>query len=251
MKHAVSRPAALPVSTLLASTLSLGMAASACAGNLGGGATHTVIEGDAKEDWIVQNASILNLAPGATAGHVQLDGQSALTATGAQLSGSRRASLVRITNSNASFRSSIRNAAGWGLVLGTDLRVPAAPPSMVTLESTMVEGVDVAAWVTGHGQLTLSGSSLTGRAGPSSSPYNGVGLWIQMGTAIVQNGSTIRGDRLGAYLGSFQSEGSLHTAPPCCWMGRAWKEPVTARSSSAAFPSPIPRWASRCAMAPS
>ncbi|NGM56416.1 autotransporter outer membrane beta-barrel domain-containing protein [Stenotrophomonas pavanii] len=210
MKHAVSRPAALPVSALLASTLSLGMAASACAGNLGGGATHTVIEGDAKEDWIVQDASTLNLAPGATAGHVRLDGQSTLTAIGAQLSGSRRASLVRITNSNASFlRSSIRSTAGYGLILDTARRVPAAPPSMVTLESTMVEGLGVAALVTGHGQLTLSGSSLTGRAGlnAGSRPHEGVGLWITMGAAIIQNGSYVRGDRHGGYLGSSRFEG--------------------------------------------
>ncbi|MCU1178547.1 autotransporter outer membrane beta-barrel domain-containing protein, partial [Stenotrophomonas maltophilia] len=186
------------------------MAAPAVARNLGGGASHTVVAGDAKEDWYVSGASTLTLGAGATAGAVDLNGQSTLTATDAQLSGSNGFWLVGIVNSNASFlRSSIHNDAGYGLTLGANTTSPGIPRSVVTLDSSAVEGLGTAALVNGYGQLTISGSTLIGKADPSlpNDPNNGVGLWVEAGGAVIQSNSSVRGDLHGAYLVSTQMAG--------------------------------------------
>lgn len=215
MKIAVRRSPTQLAPCLLATALSLYMAAPAVAGNLGGGASHTVVAGDAKEDWQVYGASTLNLAAGATAGLVRIREQSTLNATDAQLSGSAPFELISIVNSNASFlRSSIRNDAGYGLALGTDLSSPSAPHSTVTLDASTVEGLKAAALVNGNGQLAVSGSTLIGKADPSlpNDPNNGVGLWVEAGGAVIQSSSSVRGDLHGAYLVSTQMAG--FTAQP-------------------------------------
>ncbi len=215
MKIAVRRSLSPLAPTLLAGAVALCLSAPALAGNVGNGATHTVVAGDPTEDWQVSGASTLVLATGATAGVVSVDGQSTLNATDAQLSGSDSSWLVGIVNSNASFlRSGIRNDAGFGMTLGTNTATPSAPRSMVTLDASTVEGLGTAVLVNGYGQLTVSGSSLIGNADPAtpSNPRNGVGLWVEMGSATVQNGSSVRGDLHGAYLVSNQMAG--FTAQP-------------------------------------
>ncbi len=215
MQIAVRRSPTQLAPCLLATALSLCMAAPAVAGNLGGGASHTVVAGDAKEDWNVSGASTLNLAAGATAGLVHIREQSTLTATDAQLSGSDPFILISIVNSNASFlRSSIRNDAGWGLVLGAELSNPSAPHSTVALDASTVEGLQAAALVNGHGQLAISGSTLIGKADSSlpNDPNNGVGLSVEAGGAVIQSSSSVRGDLHGAYLVSTQMAG--FTAQP-------------------------------------
>ena len=210
MKIAVRHSPTLLAPCLLATALSLCMAAPASARNLGGGANHTVVAGDAQEDWNVQGASTLNLAAGATAGSVQLRQESTLSATDAHLSGSNGLWLVGIVNSNASFiRSSIRNGAGYGLTLGAETTTPGAPRSVVTLDSSAVEGLGTAALVNGYGQLTVSGSTLIGQTDASapSAPSNGSGLWVEAGIAVIQSNSAVRGDLHGAYLVSNQLAG--------------------------------------------
>ncbi|HGM5876627.1 TPA: autotransporter outer membrane beta-barrel domain-containing protein [Stenotrophomonas maltophilia] len=209
MKIAVRRSPIQFAPCLLATALSFCMAAPASARNLGGGASHTVVAGDAKEDWNVSGASTLNLAAGAAAGRVNIRAQSTLDATDAQLSGSGLY-LVQIVNSNASLlRSSLRNDDGWGLTLGTVTSAPHDPHSVVTLDSSAVEGLQAAVLVNGYGLLTVSGSSLVGKteAGSTSTPWNGVGLDIEVGNAVLQNGSIVRGDLNGAFLISTQLAG--------------------------------------------
>lgn len=205
MKIAVRRSPIQLAPCLLATALSLCMTAPASAArNLGGGASHTVVAGDAKEDWNVNGASTLNLAAGATAGIVGIDAQSTLNATDAQFSGSvLGGGVISIVNSNASLlRSSIRNDAGYGLTLGTNERNPSAPHPIVMLDASTVEGLEAAALVNGNGQLTVSGSTLIGKTDPIDTgvPWNGAGLLVIAGSATVQNASSVRGDLDGAYL---------------------------------------------------
>ncbi|TDV25094.1 hypothetical protein N440_4084, partial [Stenotrophomonas sp. CC22-02] len=205
MKIAVRRSPIQLAPCLLATALSLCMAAPASAArSLGDGASHTVVAGDAKEDWNVYRASTLNLAAGANAGIVSISAQSTLNATDAQFSGSRLgAGLISLFNSNASLlRSSIRNDAGYGLTLGTDERNPSAPHPIVMLDASTVEGLQAAALVNGNGQLTVSGSTLIGKTDPIDTgvPWNGAGLLVIAGSATVQNASSVRGDLYGAYL---------------------------------------------------
>ncbi|MGY5942671.1 autotransporter family protein [Stenotrophomonas forensis] len=209
MKIAVRRSPIQLVPCLLATALSLCMAAPASARNLGGGASHTVVAGDAKEDWYVSGASTLNLSAGATAGIVNIGAQSTLNATDAQFSGSDLY-LVWIVNSNASIlRSSFRNDAGYGLTLGALQNTPTAPHSTVTLDASTVEGLEAAALVNGNGQLTISGSTLIGKTdtGAPNNPRNGVGLQVEAGGAVIQSNSSVRGDLHGAYLVSTHMPG--------------------------------------------
>ncbi|MDA5343646.1 autotransporter outer membrane beta-barrel domain-containing protein [Stenotrophomonas maltophilia] len=202
MKIAVRRSPTLLAPCLLATALSLCMAAPVFARNLGGGASHTVVAGDAKEDWQVNGASTLNLAAGATAGIVSIRAQSTLNATDAQFSGSD-AYLLLIVNSNASIlRSSFRNDAGYGLTLGALQNTPSAPHSIATLDASTVEGLEAAVLVNGNGQLTVSGSTLIGKIDTSlpNDPSNGVGLWVVAGGAVIQSNSSARGDLHGANL---------------------------------------------------
>lgn len=215
MKIAVRRSPTQLAPCLLATALSLCMAAPAVAGNLGGGASHTVVAGDAKEDWDVSGASTLNLAAGATAGLVHIRGQSTLNAADAQFSGSNPYVLISIANSSASLlRSSIRNDAGYGLSVGANLTDPSAPHSTVTLNASTVEGLLAAALVNGNGQLTVSGSTLIGKTDTSlpNGPNNGAGLWVEAGGTVIQSSSSVRGDLHGAYLVSTQMAG--FTAQP-------------------------------------
>ncbi len=211
MKIAVRRSPTLLAPCLLATALSLCMAVPASAArNLGGGASHTVVAGDAKEDWNVSGASTLNLAAGATAGIVSIGAQSTLNATDAQFSGSTLGELINISNSNASFlRSSIRNDTQWGLALGANQGSPSAPHSIVMLDASTVEGLQTAVLVNGNGQLTISGSTLIGKTDTSlpNDPNNGVGLWVEAGDAAIQSNSSVRGDLHGAYLVSTHMAG--------------------------------------------
>ncbi len=201
----------LLVPCLLASAVSLAAIAPVSAGNLGGGASHTVVAGDAKEDWSVNGASTLNLAAGSTAGAVSINGQSSLTATDASLSGSRAGEgLVGIVNSTASFlRSSIKNDAGFGMTLGADLSTPGAPRAEVSLQGSSVEGLETGVVVNGHGNLDVSDSTLVGTMDPSATglPWNGAGLFVVAGSATVHNASSVRGDGDGVYLTSTQMTG--------------------------------------------
>lgn len=215
MKIAVRRSPTTLAPCLLASALSLCLAAPVLAGNLGNGATHTVVAGDATEDWQVSGASTLNLAPGAATGMIGLRDESTLSADGAQISASVvGAGALEIMNSNATVaNSSIRNDAGYGLTLGTT-GSPSLPNSTLALNSSTVEGVQTAALVNGYGQLTVSGSTLIGKIDASlpSGPSNGVGLWVEAGGAVIQSNSSVRGDLHGAYLVSNQMAG--FTAQP-------------------------------------
>lgn len=210
MQIAVRRSPTQLAPCLLATALSLCMAAPAVAGNLGGGASHTVVAGDAKEDWDVSGASTLNLAAGATAGLVHIRGQSTLNAADAQFSGSNPYVLISIANSSASLlRSSIRNDAGAGLALGTNTGTPSAPASTVSLNASTVEGVGSAAVINGYGHLIISDSTLVAKR-DSSGPdvaWNGAGLQIEVGNVTLQNDSSVRGDLHGAYLSSTQVSG--------------------------------------------
>lgn len=197
---------------LLASALALCLLGTAAAGNLGNGASHTVLAGDPKEDWFVQQGSTLTLAAGASAGRVALHEQSSLIATDAEISRSAPTGLVGIDNSNATLlRSRISNDAGFGLTLGAlqNATGPSLPVSTVSLDASSVEGLRAAALVNGYGQLTLSNSTLHGTASPGSPnvPRNGVGVEIAVGNVIVQSGSVVRGDQHGAYITSTQFVG--------------------------------------------
>ncbi|HBS54800.1 MAG TPA: autotransporter outer membrane beta-barrel domain-containing protein [Stenotrophomonas sp.] len=199
MKNTVRPSPAFLAPCVLASALCLCMAPPALAGSLVEGASHTVAAGDAKEDWVLHGASTLTLAPGATAGAVYLLPGSSLIATDARLSASSPGMLAWLTDSNATLiRSSIFNDAGSGMKLDGDLST-AAPGSRVTLDSSTVEGVGSAVAMDGYSQLTVSGSTLIGNAGSA--------LYMGSGKAIIQNGSTLRGDVDGAYLLSGQYRG--------------------------------------------
>lgn len=193
---------------LLASALALCLPGTAAAGSLRNGASHTVVAGDPKEGWDVEEGSTLTLAAGASAGRVEIRSQSSLIATDAEISGSGLLSI----NSNATLlRSRISSDTGYGIALGTltNASGPSLPVSTVSLDASSVEGFLAAALVNGYGLLTVSGSSLVGKADPgsTSTPFNGVGLWIEVGNAILQNGSIVRGDLNGAYLISTQVAG--------------------------------------------
>ena len=199
---------------LLASALALCLPGTAAAGNLSNGASHTVVAGDPKEDWFVQQGSTLTLAAGASAGTVVIGSQSSLIATDAEISGTGPFGFgkLEITNSNATLlRSRISSDTKYGITLGTQTNAPgpSLPVSTVSLDASSVEGLGAAALVNGYGQLTLSNSTLHGTADPGSPniPRNGVGLDIYVGNAIVQSGSVVRGDQHGAYIASSQLAG--------------------------------------------
>ena len=213
--HATSQatPAARsPLFLLIGAALAC-TALPAVAGSVGGGASHTVVAGDPSEDWFVNGASQLTLAPGAVAGSIYLDGSSTLSAADAVITGNSPFTTVEIVNSSASLlRTRLTNTAGIGMSLGTNLTGglgPSRPAPTASLDASQVEGLGTAVLVNGYGQLTVSGSTLIGHTDTAagSAPFNGAGLQIFAGTADLRNGSIVRGDQHGVYMESEQLAG--------------------------------------------
>ena len=191
----------------LASSLSLCLVLPAFAGNLTGGASHTVAATDAKEDWRVDQASRLTLAPGASAGAISLLQQSTLTSTDATLSGAVGGPLVQLVDSTATLtRTTVKNTSGIGLSLGSDIGMSTLPISMLTLATGSVEGVGTAVRISGKGDLTASNATLIATLDGSrpASASNGAALHIGHGDARFDQ-STLRGDLHGVLIESTQA----------------------------------------------
>lgn len=201
MKIAVRRSPTLLAPCLLAGALSLCMAAPASARNLGGGASHTVVAGDAKERWSVSGASTLNLGAGAVTDEIRLEGGSTLNTIDAEIAG---AYATFISNSTATILRTRITGSGFQLRSSTD---PTLPRTVVNMESSSIDGVQIPLSVNGYVDLNLSATSVYARTNPAvdpTLPTNGTGLDLRMGTVTAQNGSSLVGAQTGVYIRSGQ-----------------------------------------------
>lgn len=226
-----------PQRAALTSALSLCLALPAFAGNLTGGASHTVTNSDVKEDWLIEQASHLTLAPGASAGSVSLFGQSTLVATDASLSGSTGSVLLQLVNSNATLtRTTVKNASGIGLSLGADTAITTLPPSRLSIDTGNIEGAGTAVHVSNGGHVVASNTKFVAtfdRSRPAADD-NGTALHLEKADVHLSD-SALRGDLNGVLIAS--RETTRTDVPTVFW---AYQTRIEGTSGSSIVVAPSP-----------
>ncbi|MFK7700973.1 autotransporter outer membrane beta-barrel domain-containing protein [Pseudomonas caspiana] len=162
----------------------------------------TIGPGSPAESWLLGERSSLTALPGTQLFEITaLDGSTLNIDGGTVTSGAAEG--ITLLGATATLNNTnVTSTASYGLLIERDGSLIGGPSS-ASITGGSITGVDAGVYVTYQSAVALSGTVVNGIGDGSADPFSGgTGIAVEGGTAIVRNGSSVKGSAYGVYLGT-------------------------------------------------